>query len=116
MRELLDEGNPLPPLINVYDACDLLKAFLRELTEPVFPIDHYNTHIAIADMYLDGGEINKRRRIATLQALYLCLPDVNRLALRMVLQLLHSTAKEQEENKMTASSLATVFLPALLVS
>ena len=49
-----------------------------------------------------------------IQALYLCLPDVNRMALRMVLQLLHSTARMQEENKMNASSLATVFLPALL--
>ena len=36
------------------------------------------------------------------------------MALRMILQLLHSTARMQEENKMNASSLATVFLPALL--
>ena len=50
----------------------------------------------------------------TLQALLLCLPDVNRRCLRLVLSLLYSVARAQEENKMTATSLATVFLPALL--
>ena len=50
----------------------------------------------------------------TLQALLLCLPDVNRRCLRLVLSLLYSVARAQDENKMTATSLATVFLPALL--
>lgn len=116
LRELLDEGKNIPRFINVNDACDLLKAFLRELTSSLLPEEHFDTHIAIADMCTNDGCVNKRRRIATLQALYLCLPDVNRMALRMILQLLHSVARMQDENKMTASSLATVFLPALLVS
>ena len=50
----------------------------------------------------------------TLQALLLCLPDVNRRCLRLVLSLLYSVARAQDENKMSATSLATVFLPALL--
>ena len=116
LRDALDEGREIPKFINVNDAADLLKAYLRELPEPVLPDAHFDTHIAIADMNCADGGLDKRRRIATLQALYLCLPDVNRMALRMLLQLLHSVARMQDENRMNASSLATVFLPALLVS
>lgn len=72
------------------------------------------THIAITDMVDNDGAPDKRRKINTLQALLLCLPDVNRRCLRLILSLLYSVARSQDENKMTATSLATVFLPALL--
>ena len=60
------------------------------------------------------GVDDKRRKILTLQALFLCLPDVNRRCLRLVLSLLYSVARSQDDNKMTATSLATIFLPTLL--
>ena len=113
MRRILDAGEKPPTEINVNDACDLIKIFFRELPQNVLPEEHFATHISISDMNKDGTE-DKRRRIQTLQALYLCLPDVNRIAIRILLQLLHSTARRQDENKMSASSLATIFLPALL--
>ena len=129
LRDQLDKGDALPSVINVNDAADLLKAFLRELPNPLLPSEHFGTHISIADMKTcEGKEIffilnsqklnlgaeDKRRKIMTLQALLLCLPDVNRRCLRLVLSLLYSVARAQDENKMTATSLATVFLPALL--
>ncbi|CAG5088949.1 Oidioi.mRNA.OKI2018_I69.PAR.g12021.t1.cds [Oikopleura dioica] len=114
LRRILDSGEKPPTEINVNDACDLIKIFFRELPQNVFPEEHFATHISISDMNHADGTEDKRRRIQTLQALYLCLPDVNRIAIRILLQLLHSTARRQEENKMSASSLATIFLPALL--
>lgn len=114
LRDQLDKGDALPSVINVNDAADLLKAFLRELPNPLLPSEHFGTHISIADMKTCEGAEDKRRKIMTLQALLLCLPDVNRRCLRLVLSLLYSVARAQDENKMTATSLATVFLPALL--
>ena len=69
LREVLDAGAEVAPLINVYDACDLLKAFLRELNTPLLPEEHFPTHISISDMNLQDGAIDKRRRIATLQVI-----------------------------------------------
>jgi len=114
LRALLDKGEDLPSIINVNDAGDLLKAFLRELPQPLLPADHFSSHIAITDMLDNDGVSDKRRKMLTLQALLLCLPDVNRRCLRLILSLLYSVARSQDENKMTATSLATVFLPALL--
>jgi hypothetical protein len=114
LRRILDAGEKPPTEINVNDACDLVKIFFREIPQNILPDEHFATHISISDMNMGDGTEDKRRRIQTLQALYLCLPDVNRIGLRILLQLLHSTARRQEENKMTASSLATIFLPALL--
>ncbi|CBY33846.1 unnamed protein product [Oikopleura dioica] len=114
LRRILDAGEKPPTEINVNDACDLVKIFFRELPYNILPDEHFATHISISDMNNGDGTEDKRRRIQTLQALYLCLPDVNRIGFRILLQLLHSTARRQEENKMTASSLATIFLPALL--
>ena len=68
----------------------------------------------VRHLKINLGAEDKRRKIMTLQALLLCLPDVNRRCLRLVLSLLYSVARAQDENKMTATSLATVFLPALL--
>jgi len=41
----------------VNDAADLIKAFLRELTTPLLPSEHFSTHIAIADMKDVDGNI-----------------------------------------------------------
>ena len=46
-------------VINVNDAADLLKAFLRELPNPLLPSEHFGTHISIADMKTSEG--NKKR-------------------------------------------------------
>ena len=70
LREILDSGSEVAPVINVYDACDLLKAFLRELPQPLLPEEHFPTHISISDMNLIDGSLDKRRRIATLQVFF----------------------------------------------
>ena len=55
LRDQLDKGETLPSSINVNDAGDLIKAFLRELTSPLLPTEHFSTHIAIADMKDTNG-------------------------------------------------------------
>ena len=58
LRDQLDKGDALPSVINVNDAADLLKAFLRELPNPLLPSEHFGTHISIADMKTcEGKEI-----------------------------------------------------------
>lgn len=56
LRDQLDKGDALPSVINVNDAADLLKAFLRELPNPLLPSEHFGTHISIADMKTCEGK------------------------------------------------------------
>ena len=56
LRDQLDKGDVLPSVINVNDAADLLKAFLRELPNPLLPSEHFGTHISIADMKTSEGK------------------------------------------------------------
>ena len=58
LRDQLDKGDALPSVINVNDAADLLKAFLRELPNPLLPSEHFGTHISIADMKTCEGKDN----------------------------------------------------------
>ena len=59
LRDQLDKGDVLPSVINVNDAADLLKAFLRELPNPLLPSEHFGTHISIADMKTCEGKYNQ---------------------------------------------------------
>ncbi|XP_011610947.1 rho GTPase-activating protein 19 isoform X3 [Takifugu rubripes] len=102
------------------DAATLLKSFLGELSEPLLTHRHFHAHLKIADMMLldeQGNKTsvpNKERQMEALQLLLLLLPQANRLLLKLLLDLLHHTAKQQDKNKMSAFNLAIMFAPHVL--
>lgn len=57
---------------------------------------------------------NKERQVEALQLLLLLLPPANRSLLKLLLDLLHHTARQQERNKMSAFNLALMFAPHVL--
>ncbi|XP_038817330.1 rho GTPase-activating protein 19-like [Salvelinus namaycush] len=99
------------------DVATLLKTFLGELPEPLLTHQHFHAHLKIADMTLFDEKGNKtsvpdkERRIEALQLLFLLLPQANRSLLKLILDLLYHTAKQQDKNKMSAFNLALMFAP-----
>ncbi|MEQ2206081.1 hypothetical protein XENOCAPTIV_022661, partial [Xenoophorus captivus] len=57
---------------------------------------------------------NKERQIEALQLLFLLLPQANRSLLKLLLDLLYHTAKQQDKNKMSAYNLALMFAPHVI--
>ncbi|XP_041641662.1 rho GTPase-activating protein 19 isoform X2 [Cheilinus undulatus] len=102
------------------DVATLLKTFLGELPEPLLTHRHFHAHLKIADMTLfdeHGNKTaipNKERQIEALQLLFLLLPQANRSLLKLLLDLLYHTAKQQDKNKMSAFNLALMFAPHVL--
>eukprot|EP00079_Xenopus_tropicalis_P038087 XP_017951858.1 PREDICTED: rho GTPase-activating protein 36 [Xenopus tropicalis] len=102
----------------VHDVSALLKAFLRDLPDPVLPRELYSAFIHTAGR----GE---RERLNALQLLVFALPMCNADTLLRILQLLHNVALHEHDttsstgeqvpgNKMSVTNLATVFGPNLL--
>lgn len=57
---------------------------------------------------------NKERQIEALQLLFMLLPPANRSLLKLLLDLLYQTAKQQDKNKMSAFNLALMFAPHII--
>lgn len=57
---------------------------------------------------------HKERQIEALQLLFMLLPPANRSLLKLLLDLLYQTAKQQHKNKMSAYNLALMFAPHLV--
>ncbi|XP_041694947.2 rho GTPase-activating protein 19 isoform X2 [Coregonus clupeaformis] len=99
------------------DVATVLKTFLGELPEPLLTHQHFNVHLKIADMTLFDEKGNKtsvpdkERQIEAFQLLFLLLPQANRSLLKLILDLLYHTAKQQDKNKMSAFNLALMFAP-----
>ncbi|XP_051882900.1 rho GTPase-activating protein 19 [Pristis pectinata] len=101
------------------DVATLLKMFLGELPEPLLSHRHYNAHLKIAGLMVfdtKGKKAvpDKDRRIEALQLLFLLLPLASRNLLKLLLDLLYHTAKQQDKNKMSALNLALMFAPHIL--
>nr|XP_057931524.1 rho GTPase-activating protein 19 isoform X1 [Doryrhamphus excisus] len=123
LKELLNSGADVDLKSGDFhpnDAATLLKAFLGELPEPLLTHRHFHAHLKIADMTLfdeQGNKTsapNKERQIEALQLLFLLLPTANRSLLKLLLDLLYHTAKQQDKNKMSAFNLALMFAPHVL--
>lgn len=57
---------------------------------------------------------NKERQLEALQLLFMLLPPANRSLLKLLLDLLYQTAKQQDKNKMSAFNLALMFAPHII--
>ncbi|KAM3623553.1 uncharacterized protein V6R79_012573 [Siganus canaliculatus] len=123
LKELLNSGADVDLESGDFhpnDVATLLKTFLGELPEPLLTHRHFHAHLKIADMTLfdeQGNKTtipNKERQIEALQLLFLLLPQANRSLLKLLLDLLYQTAKQQDKNKMSAFNLALMFAPHVL--
>lgn len=123
LRELLNSGADVDWSSGDFhpnDVASLLKSFLGELPEPLLTHRHFHAHLKIADITLfdeHGNKTtvpNKERQIEALQLLLLLLPQANRSLLKLLLDLLYHTAKQQDKNKMSTFNLALMFAPHVL--
>ncbi|XP_057699794.1 rho GTPase-activating protein 19-like isoform X2 [Corythoichthys intestinalis] len=123
LKELLTSGKDVDlhsGNFHPHDVATLLKSSLGELPEPLLTHRHFHAHLKIADMTLldeHGNKTsvpNKERQVEALQLLLLLLPSTNRALLKMLLDLLYHTAKQQDANKMSAFNLALMFAPHVL--
>ncbi|XP_030628099.1 rho GTPase-activating protein 19-like [Chanos chanos] len=123
LREMLNSGVDIDLETGDYhpnDVASVLKAFLGELPEPLLTHRHYHAHLKIADLTLFDEKGNKTslpdkdRQIEALQLLLTLLPPVNRSLLKLLLDLLYQTAKQQDKNKMSALNLALMFAPHII--
>ncbi|XP_042192961.1 rho GTPase-activating protein 19 isoform X2 [Callorhinchus milii] len=123
LREALNSGMEMDLECGEFhpnDVATMLKAFLGELPEPLLSHRHYNAHLKIADLMVFDALGNKtsvadkERQIEALQLLFLLLPSATRNLLKLLLDLLYHTAKQQLSNKMSAHNLALMFAPHIL--
>ncbi|KAJ8418123.1 hypothetical protein AAFF_G00138320 [Aldrovandia affinis] len=123
LREMLNNGVDIDLETGGYhpnDVASVLKAFLGELPEPLLTHRHYHAHLKIADLTLLDEKGNKtavpdkQRQMEALQLLLMLLPPANRSLLKLLLDLLYQTAKQQDKNKMSAFNLALMFAPHVL--
>eukprot|EP00066_Takifugu_rubripes_P012394 XP_011601660.1 PREDICTED: rho GTPase-activating protein 19 [Takifugu rubripes] len=123
LREMLNAGAELDLEAGDFhpnDAATVLKAYLGELPEPLLTHRHYHAHLKIGDLthFDEKGDKtdtpDKDRQIEALQLLFMLLPAANRSLLKLLLDLLHHTARNQHLNKMSAINLATMFAPHII--
>ncbi|XP_034537752.1 rho GTPase-activating protein 19-like [Notolabrus celidotus] len=123
LREMLNAGSEIDLDAGDFhpnDAATLLKAYLGELPEPLLTHRHYCAHLKIGELTRfdeKGDKTNvpdKERQIETYQLLLMLLPSANRSFLKLLLDLLYQTARNQHVNKMSAINLATMFAPHIM--
>ncbi|KAJ8013752.1 hypothetical protein DPEC_G00033050 [Dallia pectoralis] len=123
LREMLNAGTEIDLDAGDFhpnDAATLLKTFLGELPEPLLTHRHYHAHLKIAEMTQFDAKGNKTslpdkdRQIEAFQLLFMLLPPANYSLLKLILDLLYHTARNQHNNKMSALNLATMVAPHII--
>ncbi len=96
-----------------HTVCGLLKLFLRELEEPLFPFHLYST---VRDLRKLVGNRQKDPRylVALRELVQTQLPADNRNTLTILFDLFGQIVAQERVNKMSASNLAIVMAPNLL--
>ncbi|XP_037637326.1 rho GTPase-activating protein 19-like [Sebastes umbrosus] len=123
LREMLNAGAEIDLETGDFhpnDAATLLKTYLGELPEPLLTHRHYHAHLKIGELtrFDDKGDKSnvpdKERQVEAFQLLFMLLPPANRSLLKLLLDLLYHTARNQRVNKMSAINLATMFAPHII--
>ncbi|XP_064631245.1 rho GTPase-activating protein 19-like isoform X2 [Lineus longissimus] len=115
----LDNGD-----FSAHDCANVLKCFLGDLSEPILKDRFYEAHCQVPAMLPENATTDDRftpeliqlkvtKQLKTVQLLFHLLPAENSTVLECILKLLHKVA-EEEENKMTAETLGTLFAPHIL--
>ncbi|KAJ7591782.1 rho GTPase activating protein 22 [Mycena floridula] len=109
LKEAFNRGeSPIDSTTDIHAVCDLVKSWFRVLPEATFPSSSY--HEVIDAMKLE----NLEDRLAAIRAVVQGLPQANFDLLRRVSEHLDRVTDFEEQNHMTADSLAIVFSPNLL--
>jgi len=85
----------------------LLKLYLRELPESIFPNDTY-------EKLIDAQQNQKEKLVQTFCSILEELAPPNKAVLRYILEILAYIESNSAINKMTSSNLSIVFAPTLL--
>lgn len=91
---------------SVHILANLLKQFLREMTEPLLTFEHYEDFLRASDLTED--------RVSTLFSILQMLPRPNFYLMERLIFHLARVAYHEEANRMTCNSLAIVFAPCIL--
>lgn len=106
-RWLLTLIHTLVPLrlLRLFAACSFFNKFFYVLWPDLTHFDEKGDKTDTPD---------KDRQIEAFQLLFMLLPAANRSLLKLLLDLLHHTARNQHVNKMSAINLATMFAPHII--
>uniref|UniRef100_A0A914XBB0 Unconventional myosin-IXb n=2 Tax=Plectus sambesii TaxID=2011161 RepID=A0A914XBB0_9BILA len=92
----------------VHVASTVVKAFFRELPEPLLTFDLYENFLNVSEMD------QPMERLRCLSVMVELLPKCNKCLLDRLMYHLARVAHQEEVNKMGASNLALIFAPCLL--
>jgi len=95
-------------IISCHEVSGVLKAFFRELPEPVVPFSHFQSFMN--PLRIESEE----ERIAAFKEAVVALPNDNRHLLRKLMEFLHVVTLHEEQNRMSPQNLAIVFAHTLL--
>eukprot|EP00049_Salpingoeca_infusionum_P008205 m.133442 g.133442 ORF g.133442 m.133442 type:complete len:678 (-) comp13944_c3_seq1:367-2400(-) len=104
---LADIGPDTAP--NISSVAALLKAYLRELPDPLFTSNFYSAFVALAD-----EQTSCRQRIRSLQGTLNMLPKPNQNTIYYLFEHFARVVRHEPNNKMSAMSLATCVGPSLM--
>eukprot|EP01119_Soliformovum_irregulare_P020229 TRINITY_DN6519_c0_g1_i1.p1 TRINITY_DN6519_c0_g1~~TRINITY_DN6519_c0_g1_i1.p1 ORF type:complete len:626 (+),score=172.26 TRINITY_DN6519_c0_g1_i1:122-1999(+) len=88
--------------------CGLLKLYLRELPDPLFPYSLYDVFIGV-QAYLDKNAQTKYYKVLMQEC-----PKENQVVLKRLFQFMKNIVDHSSKNKMAIHNVATVFAPNLL--
>ncbi|XP_068147222.1 uncharacterized protein RhoGAP54D [Drosophila tropicalis] len=121
LRANIQQDKPLDLELAGYSAHDcatVFKSFLAELPEPLLTDAHYPAHLQIVPLCqvytCKVGTQEAEHLLSSMQLLLLLLPEEHRELLYHIIEMLHSVAKHENSNKMSAENLATLFTPHLI--
>ncbi|GMK56228.1 hypothetical protein CspeluHIS016_0300680 [Cutaneotrichosporon spelunceum] len=89
---------------DVFSVAVVLKAYLRDLPDPLFPLPH-----AERVKWSESREEHFKNHFATLRSRLRRLPTIHQTTFQAVIEHLNRISKNAAENKMNAANLAVVF-------
>ncbi|EKM53679.1 uncharacterized protein PHACADRAFT_198103 [Phanerochaete carnosa HHB-10118-sp] len=113
LRDALNQGEwPIDAYTDINAVCDLIKSWFRVLPDGMFPAP---AHIKIMDAAVNE-ESDLDSRLANMRTVVHELPRTHFDLLKRLIEHLDKVTDFEENNQMTADSLATVFSPNLVRS
>eukprot|EP01129_Flabellula_baltica_P007009 TRINITY_DN2680_c0_g2_i1.p1 TRINITY_DN2680_c0_g2~~TRINITY_DN2680_c0_g2_i1.p1 ORF type:complete len:906 (-),score=151.36 TRINITY_DN2680_c0_g2_i1:751-3468(-) len=107
-KDLYNDGiTPDIQNMECHTLCGLLKLYLRELSDPLIPMSHYQAFISAGSQDHDHIEDAVRSAIQS-------LPDYHLMTLTYLMRFLGSVAEFNEVNLMNPENIATCFGPTII--